>query len=134
MGFLPREIYYVNCDQRGRNTNYDGFLNSNNGKERPFLIISGIKLNNSCKNDGIYALPLTSSGKGGAFAETFDNESLESGGNYISFSTSVILCDKICRIGSCDLHQPEKIAKITLKKYKIVLNKVGSFVKNALVE
>ena len=121
---------FFDCDQRGRRTRCSacGVRNSNNGFERPFLILSSESWNTQNNNDGIYALPLTKSGKGNVYSYTVGKDTFDDMQVFNQFKDSIILCDKVCRISKKDL-SPGVTTKVKMKyaAYNTIKNSVKKF-------
>ena len=131
MNFESKTVLYFECDQRGRNTRFDGFKNSKKGYERPFLILSNKEYNEKSNNDGVYAIPLTNKGKGNNFSYTISDDTFENIDYNLktNFKDSIILCDKICRLSRSDLSK-FKSRKIVLRtnEFYQIRNKINSFI------
>lgn len=128
--FIKGEIYLFECDMRGRNVNYDGYKNSQGGKERPFLILTQEKWNNDNKNEGMYALPLTGGGEGNVFSIPVKEEFFENPVDFGKLNRSIILCDKICRINEKDIFKKncKKQSRIQINFCNQAKNKIKDFI------
>ncbi|MFT4309655.1 MAG: type II toxin-antitoxin system PemK/MazF family toxin [Candidatus Woesearchaeota archaeon] len=130
-GFEHKSVIYFKCDFRGRNTEYDGYKNGKGGLERPFLIISGTTYNAENNNDGIYALPITSAGEGHTFSHQIASDDLDYPEKGRSLIGSVILCDKICRVGHQDKWSEQTYGiKVRYNSMNTIKNKMNEFIKN----
>ena len=133
--FNKGEIYLFECDKRGRNTNCDGYQNSKGELHRPFVILTHKLWNKIEENDGIYALPLTRSGKGNAFSVNINEESCKDMEDARRLSGSVILCDKLCRICETDIHQKDtsRKAELTFQACQNIKKKIKDFVHENII-
>ena len=127
MEYEKGKIYFFECDQRGRNTRNDGFLNSNKGYERPFVIISSEMWNKSQRNDGMYAIPLTKSGSGNTFSFSLGNDDIKDSKEFVG---SIVLCDKICRVSERDKYVKHFTnAKLGYQAISAIKNKINQFIR-----
>jgi len=134
MSYNNREVFYFDCDQRGKNTRCKcGARNSSGGYERPFIILSNDSWNKKEDYDGMYVLPLTTSGEGGVHSHTLREDNFEDKKQAEGFNGSIILCDKICRVSKKEKSGPRtQKAKLDTKTYEIIKNKIDKFMEENL--